>query len=161
MARGINSESRRVPPAERAKVNHATRLGPKKCPRTEVAVGPPDDLAQVIHRKGLGIAPAAEHAQIDHPACLRPRECMGGVVYVRGNVAPPDDLARVAYSISHGVGAAKRAQIDHAARWRPKKRMHVAVWEASHAGHLARGVHSSRRRPTASETEVRYGIVLA
>src|SRR6266850_7074310 len=67
-----------------------------------------NDLTARVH--GVGDAEgAAEAAEIDHPARLRPRK---GAACVLGRETPPDDLAVIVDRRNLAVGAAEGAEVD-------------------------------------------------
>src|SRR5438445_640144 len=78
--------------------------------------------------------PAAESAEIDHPAGRRPRE--GMKIKIASGITPADDLATVVHGHGPAVEATEGAEIDHPARRRPGEGTRRAI-----ADDLAVGVH--------------------
>ena len=108
-----------------------------------------DDLAVSVD--GHGDAIAAEGAEIDHPACRRPREGMSRTIT---ETTPPDDLAVGVRCPSCAVGAAEGAEIDHPARLRPQKRTAVARTDDLAAGiHIRGGALAAAERAEINRNE--------
>src|SRR5215813_3548308 len=68
-----------------------------------------DDLSAVIHRINFS-GPHARIAEIDHPACLGPRERMSCGQTISGDA---DDLPAGVQSCSLTLGETQRTEIDH------------------------------------------------
>src|SRR6266513_1937763 len=81
-----------------------------------------DDLAARIHREG-GTFAAAEGAEVDHPARLRPAERMNPAA---GSGTSADDTAARIHRLGPRA-AAEGAEVDHPARLRPRERAETAA----------------------------------
>ena len=62
---------------------------------------------------------AAERAEVDHPAALRPRKPCASPP----TVWPADDLAVVVHRSSQGFACHRAAEVDHPASLCPKERV--------------------------------------
>src|SRR6266508_1835881 len=99
-----------------------------------------DRLTHGVDRRGAADA-AAEGAEVNHPACLRPGERTG--LGIAGESAAADYLAAGVHRNGDAVGAAEGAEVDHPARLCPREGIgdHIASQGAA-ADHLAAGVQS-------------------
>src|ERR671936_247553 len=90
----------------------------------------PDDVAACVDGGGAAVE-AADCAEVDHPALLRPGEGMAGNERrgARDDRADADHLTARAHVAGDALGAtAEGAEVDHSARTRPREsgRLEVA-----------------------------------